>query len=59
VITSFWFSSVAVGFTLFSHAGAKYEDIRFMTGLGQHDPLWPISRLNTVYGRNLSIFVVF
>jgi hypothetical protein len=31
VIASFWFSSMAVGFALFSPAGAKYEDIRFMT----------------------------
>ena len=31
VIASFWFSSVAVGFALLSSAGAKYEDIRFMT----------------------------
>jgi hypothetical protein len=31
VIASFWFSSVAVGFALFSPTAAKYEDIRFMT----------------------------
>ena len=31
VIASFWFSSVAVGFALFYPAGAKYEDICFVT----------------------------
>ena len=31
VIASFWFSSVALGFALFSPTGAKYEDIHFMT----------------------------
>jgi hypothetical protein len=30
-VASFWFSSVAVGFALFSPARAKYEDLRFMT----------------------------
>ena len=30
-IASFWFSSVVVGFALFSPVRAKYEDIRFMT----------------------------